>query len=184
MPRKAGWWDASFAAWDFSQSNKALHPALYNKYSLYLSLRYCNIHISEAVVRSCSVKIVFLKILQSSQVFSLAQEFPVNFATFLKNSFFRKTPPGICVVFLVHGTILQQWTSLLKNSACIEKRKNLDRECWRIVQVTVEESCQSLLNNCTSGCRRIIPVNVEESCQPLLINHDSDCWKIVPVIVE
>ena len=38
--------------------------------------------LSEAVVRSCSVKKVFLKILQNSQVFPLAQEFPVNFATF------------------------------------------------------------------------------------------------------
>ena len=32
---------------------------------------------------------------------------------------------GSCAVFLVHGTILQQWSSLLKNSASIEKRKNL-----------------------------------------------------------
>ena len=38
--------------------------------------------LSEAVVRSCSVKKVFLKILQNSQVFPLAQEFPVNFAKF------------------------------------------------------------------------------------------------------
>ena len=48
----------------------------------HLSLRYCNIRISEAVVRSCSVKKVFLKILQNSYVFSLAQEFPVNFVAF------------------------------------------------------------------------------------------------------
>ena len=46
-----------------------------------LSLRYCNVRILEAVVRSCSVKKVFLKILQNSQVFSLAQELPVNITT-------------------------------------------------------------------------------------------------------
>ena len=66
----------------FSQSKKAMHPALYNKYNLYLSLRYWNARISESVARSCSVNEVFLKILQNSQVFSLAQEFPVNFAAF------------------------------------------------------------------------------------------------------
>ena len=44
--------------------------------------RYCNVRISETVVRSCTVKKVFLKMLQNSQVFPLAQEFPVNFATF------------------------------------------------------------------------------------------------------
>ena len=65
-----------------SQGNKALHLALYNKYYLYLSLRYWNVRISEAVVRSCSVKKMFLKILQNSQMFPLAPEFPVNFATF------------------------------------------------------------------------------------------------------
>ena len=152
MPRKAGSWDASFAAWDFNQSNKAFHPALYNKYSLYLSLRYCNIHISETVVRSCYVKIVFLKILQSSQVFSLAQEFPVNFATFLKNLFFRKTPPGImCRIpgtwhdsstmnitveeFCQHRKKKKSWPWMLSNRAS---------HYWRIVPVTVEQSYQGL----------------------------------------
>ena len=91
---------------------------------------------------------------------------------------------GTCVVFLVHGTILQQWTSLLKNSASIEKRKNLARDCWRIVPATVEKSCQWLLNNRASDCWRIMPVTVEESCQPLLINRASDCWTIVPVTVK
>ena len=65
-----------------SQSNKALHPALYNKCKLYLSFPYCNVDISEAAVRSFSVKRVFLKILQDLQVFLLAQKSPVNFATF------------------------------------------------------------------------------------------------------
>ena len=49
--------------------------------TVYIS-RYCNVRMSEAVVRSCTVKKVFLKFLQNSQVFLLAQEFPVNFATF------------------------------------------------------------------------------------------------------
>ena len=87
-----------------------------------------------------------------------------------------------CVVFLVHGTILQQWTSLVKNS--ISTEKNLARDCWRIVPVTVEQSCQCLLNNHASACWAIMPVTVEESCQWLLKNHASDCWRIVPVAVE
>ena len=41
-----------------------------------------NARISETVVPSCSVKEVFLKNLQNSKVFPLAQKFPVNFATF------------------------------------------------------------------------------------------------------
>ena len=45
-----------------------MHPALYNKYNLYLLLRYWNPRISEAVIWSCSVKEVFLKILQNSRV--------------------------------------------------------------------------------------------------------------------
>ena len=89
-PIKAGWWDASLALWDFSRINKALHPVLYNKYNLYLSLRYCNVRISEAVVWSCSVKRVFCKILQNSQ------EFPLNFETLSRNPFSKNTPSG-CV---------------------------------------------------------------------------------------
>ena len=79
---KAGWCDASLSLRDFSRINKVLHQVLYDKYNLYLLLRYCNVCISEAVVRSCSIKKVLIKILQNSQVFPLAQEFPVNFATF------------------------------------------------------------------------------------------------------
>ena len=82
---------------------------------------------------------------------------------------------GSCVVFLVHGTILQQWTSLLKNPASIEKIKNLASECWTIVPVTVEELCQWLLNNCANHCWIIVPVTVEQSCQWLLNNRASDC---------
>ena len=56
--------------------------------------------------------------------------------------------------------------------------------CWRIMPVTLEESCQPLLNNRASDCWRIIPVTVEESCQPLLHNCTSDWWTIVAVTVE
>ena len=76
-----------------------MHPALYNKYNLYLSLRYWNARISEAVVRSCSVKEVFLKILQNSQVFPLAQEFPVNFATFWRTPFFAEHLKWLLLAF-------------------------------------------------------------------------------------
>ena len=44
--------------------------------SLALLLQYL---LSEAVIWSCSVKKVFLKILHNSQVFTLAQEFPFIF---------------------------------------------------------------------------------------------------------
>ena len=59
-----------------AEANKALHLALYSKDDLFLLLRYCNVHISEAVVRSCSLKKMLLIIFRNSQ------EAPVNFATF------------------------------------------------------------------------------------------------------
>ena len=90
---------------------------------------------------------------------------------------------GSCVVFLVHGTIIQQWTSLLKYSASLEK-KNLGRYCWRIVSVTVEQSCQWLLNNHASDSWTIVPVTAEQSRQRLLKNRASHCWIIMPVTVE
>ena len=99
IPIKTGRWDASLALWDFSQINKAMHPALYNKYNLHLSLRYWNARISQAVVRSCSVSEVFLKILQNSQVFPLAQEFPVNFATFWRTPFFAEHLKWLLLAF-------------------------------------------------------------------------------------
>ena len=78
--------------------------------------------------------------------------------------------------FLVHGTILQQWAPILKNSDKMEKRKNLARNCWTVVPVTVEEqSCQPLVNNRASDCWTMVPATVEESCQPLLKNRASDC---------
>ena len=73
-----------------------------------------------------------------------------------------------CVVFLVHGTILQQWTSLLKNSANIKKRKNLASDRWRIVPVTVGQSFQWLLNNRASDGWRIELLTVEQPCQTFL----------------
>ena len=98
---------------------------------------------------------------------------------------------GSCAVFLVHGTILQQWSSLLKNSASIEKRKicpwllnNPASDCWRIVPATVDQSCQWLLNNRASDCWTIVPATVEQFCQWLLNIRASDCWTFVPVTVE
>ena len=67
------------------------------------------------------------------------------------------------VIFTVHDTILQQWMSLLKNFAS-KKKKNLERYCWRIVPVTVEQSCQWLLNDHASDCWTIVPVTVEKLC--------------------
>ena len=62
-----------------------------------LSLRYCHIRISEAVVQNCSVKKVFLKILQNSSGTGVSCEF----CDILKNTFFRRPPPvtvsGICI---------------------------------------------------------------------------------------
>ena len=73
--------------------------SLQQRQSISLTL-FCNVCISEAVVQSCSVKKVFLKILQNLQVFPLAQVFPNNFCEILKNTFFHRTPPvaasGIC----------------------------------------------------------------------------------------
>ena len=74
---------------------------------------------------------------------------------------------GSCVVFLIHDTILQQWTSLLKNIASKEKK-----------------SCPCLLKNCDVNCWTIVPVTVEQSCQCLLNYHSSDSWIIMPVNIE
>ena len=82
----------------------------------------------------------------------------------------------------MHGTILQQWTPLLKNPANIEK--NLARDCWTIVPVAVEHSCQWLLTNYASDCWRIVLGTVEQCCQWLLNNLGSDCWRITPATAE
>ena len=89
MPIKAGWQDSSLMLWE-------LHPLLYNKDNPFFSLRFCNIEISQAVLQSCSLKMVFLKNSQNSQVFALAQMFPVNFAKFFftKHLFSQNTTSG------------------------------------------------------------------------------------------
>ena len=91
---------------------------------------------------------------------------------------------GSCAVFVVHGTILQQWTLLLKNSVSIEKRKNFAHDCWATVPATVAQSCQWLLNNCASDCWTIAPVTVEQLCQWLLMNRTSHYWRIIPMTVD
>ena len=118
----------------------------------------------------------------------------------------KLTIKGSCVFFLVQDTILQEWISLLKNCDSEEERfcwllNNHASDCWRIVPIIVEESCQWLqlyqhywtivpatveqrckwlVNNCDTDCRTIVPVTVEESCQWLLNNRVSDCSRIVP----
>ena len=101
-------------------------------------------------------------------------------------------------MFLVHATIFQQWTSLLKNSASIEKRTNLARDSWRIMPVIVGESYHPLLNDRASDCWIIGPatfeqlcqglknraLTVEHLCQLLLKNFLSDCWRIVLATIE
>ena len=63
---------------------------------------------------------------------------------------------GSYVVFLVYGTILQCWRMLMFNITVKEFyqhiKKNIARDCWTIVPVTVEQSCQRLLNNRSSDC--------------------------------
>ena len=50
--------------------------------------------------------------------------------------------------------------------------------------MTVEKSCQRLLNKRASDGRTIMPVTVEQLCQWLLKNHTSHFLTIVPVTVE
>ena len=59
-----------------------LHLPLYSNGNLFFSLRSCNDRISEAIAWNFSVKKMFLKILKSSEVFPLAQVFPLNFAKY------------------------------------------------------------------------------------------------------
>ena len=68
--------------------------------------------------------------------------------------------------------------------------KNYASDCWTIVPVTVEESCQPLLNNRASNYWRTVPVTVqelcqwllEEFCQWLLMNRANDCWAVVSAV--
>ena len=56
---------------------------------------------------------------------------------------------------------------ILKNHPSAEKTKT---------NLTVEQSCQWLLNSSTYGCWRIVPATVEQSCQQL---HKMDVWNKV-----
>ena len=69
---------------------------------------------------------------------------------------------------------------------------NSEHHCWRILlakkkakilPVTVEQSCQWLLNNRISHCWIIVPVTVKQSCQWLLKNRASDYWTILSATV-
>ena len=58
-----------------------------------------------------------------------------------------------------------------------QHRKNKNYlDCWRIVPVTVDQSCKWLLSS--------LPVNIEQSCQWLLNNRVGDCWQILSTIVK
>ena len=82
MPIKAEWRDVSLALWDFSRRNKHYIHLSATKTIYFSRCPYCNVRISVEVVWSCSLKMLFVKIFQNSQVFHLAQKFPVNFAKF------------------------------------------------------------------------------------------------------
>ena len=44
------------------------------------------------------------------------------------------------------------------------KKKKSARDCWIILPMTVEESCQWLLKNYASDCWKIVPATVDQSC--------------------
>ena len=97
----------------------------------------------------------------------------------------KLTIKGSCVFFLVQDTILRQWISLLKNSASEEERfcwllNNHASDCWRIVPIIVEESCQWL--QLYQHYWTIVPVTVEQLCKWLLKDCANNCWRIVSVI--
>ena len=66
---------------------------------------------------------------------------------------------GSCVIFLIHGTILQQRIPLLQNRVRAEKK---DRLTW-------------LLNNRASDCWKIVRATIEESCKRIQ-KHEMDVW--------
>ena len=83
---------------------------------------------------------------------------------------------------------------------------NSERHSWRImpehkksIKLTVEQSCQVLLNNraatvkqscqwllnsCATDCWTIVPATLEKLCPWLLENRASYCWTIVPATVK
>ena len=76
-----------------------MHPALYNKYNLYLPLRYCNFHISEAIVRSCSVKKVFLKFCRIHRCFLWHRSFLWSLRNFKEHIFFAEHLQWLLLAF-------------------------------------------------------------------------------------
>ena len=88
---------------EFSNATYGLNTVLTTKQSKndLLKKRWLEIHslISEAVVRSCTVKNVFLKISQNSQDNTWHRCFPVNFAKFLRRPFLQNTSCGCFCYF-------------------------------------------------------------------------------------
>ena len=68
--------------------------------------------------------------------------------------------------------------------SCQVLLNNLTSDCWTFVPLTVEEICQWLLKNRASNCWTIVLVTVEELYHQLLKNCDSGCWRVVPVTVD
>ena len=69
--------------------------------------------------------------------------------------------------------------------SCQHNSKKDYHDCWRILQVPVDQSGQRLLNNQASNCWTIMPVTVEQLYWCLLNNCFNDCWRIVSeTIVE
>ena len=77
-----------------------MHPPLYNKDNLFLSLRFCNVRISEAVDQSCSAKKCASKNFANFTSVSSGTGASCKFCEILKNTVFYWTPPvaasGIC----------------------------------------------------------------------------------------
>ena len=88
IPIKAGWWDASLALWDFSQSNKALHPALCNKDSPYLSLLQCPYFRNSRPELYCEKSV--LKNVAKFTGVSSGTRVSCEFCDILKNTFFSQ----------------------------------------------------------------------------------------------
>ena len=88
---------------EFSNATYGLNTVLTTKQSKndLLKKRWLEIHSlsSEAVVRSCTVKNVFLKISQNSQDNTWHRCFPVNFAKFLRRPFFTERLLWLLLLF-------------------------------------------------------------------------------------
>ena len=74
--------------------------------------------------------------------------------------------------------------TLTVENSCQRLLNNYISDCWTILPTTVEVSCQQLLKNCVSDCWTIVPATVEQSCRWMLKNYASDCWRIVLVTVK